>query len=62
MNFPGGASLTGLQVHHRLKSGSPDRCAASPPGNFASDQSYRFIVFSGLVARISASRRHPGTN
>ncbi|AWF37045.1 hypothetical protein CSC17_0652 [Klebsiella oxytoca] len=31
----GGAqrALPGLQVQCRLQSGSPDRCAASPPGN-----------------------------
>ncbi|WP_185930774.1 hypothetical protein [Klebsiella huaxiensis] len=29
--FPGGASLTGLRAHRRLRAGGPDRCAASPP-------------------------------
>ncbi len=27
--------LAGLRAHRRLRSGSPDRCAASPPGNYA---------------------------
>ncbi|MDU4389352.1 MAG: hypothetical protein E7I52_08470, partial [Klebsiella michiganensis] len=26
-------ALPGLRVHRRLRAGSPDRCAASPPGN-----------------------------
>ena len=32
--FPGGGAkrLPGLRVHSRLRAGSPDRCAASPPG------------------------------
>ncbi|EUC91324.1 hypothetical protein HMPREF1569_0060 [Klebsiella oxytoca OK-1] len=25
--------MTGLRVYRRLGAGSPDRCAASPPGN-----------------------------
>ena len=36
--LPGGGAqraLPGLQVHRRLQCGSPDRCAASPPGNSA---------------------------
>ncbi|MEZ7216031.1 hypothetical protein ACBC55_16895 [Klebsiella spallanzanii] len=32
-HLPGGAALTGLRVHRCLRAGSPDRCAASPPGN-----------------------------
>ncbi len=35
---PGGCAqraLPGLQVHRHLRIGSPDRCAASPPGNSA---------------------------
>ncbi|QGN39459.1 hypothetical protein GJ746_20120 [Klebsiella oxytoca] len=28
-------ALPGLQVRHRLRSGSPERCAASPPGSRA---------------------------
>ncbi|HBM3021671.1 TPA: hypothetical protein LVM04_001445 [Klebsiella michiganensis] len=33
---PGGGAgrLPGLRVRHRLRSGSPDRCAASPPGKW----------------------------
>ncbi|MDH1034409.1 hypothetical protein, partial [Klebsiella michiganensis] len=27
--------MPGLQVHRRLRAGSPDRCAASPPGSSA---------------------------
>ncbi|MFK8822034.1 hypothetical protein SL621_24925, partial [Escherichia coli] len=30
--LPGDAALTGLRVHRRPRIGSPDRCAASPPG------------------------------
>ncbi|MCS7491114.1 hypothetical protein, partial [Raoultella planticola] len=26
-------ALAGLRVHRRLRAGSPNRCAASPPGN-----------------------------
>ncbi|OUG38254.1 hypothetical protein AZ036_005522, partial [Klebsiella michiganensis] len=35
--LPGAAqsALPGLRVLHRLRDGSPDRCAASPPGNYA---------------------------
>ncbi|WP_213795419.1 hypothetical protein, partial [Klebsiella michiganensis] len=34
---PGGGAkrLPGLQVKGRLRAGSPDRCAASPPGKFS---------------------------
>ena len=35
---PGGGAqraLPGLQIHRHLRIGSPDRCAASPPGNSA---------------------------
>ncbi|WP_218917892.1 hypothetical protein, partial [Klebsiella michiganensis] len=30
--LPGGAALTGLRVHNRLRIGSPDRRNAPPPG------------------------------
>ncbi|EPK4718519.1 hypothetical protein MZP69_000492, partial [Klebsiella oxytoca] len=30
--FPGGAALTGLRVHRRLRASSPDRRDAPPPG------------------------------
>ncbi|EPC3829602.1 TPA: hypothetical protein ACNV5T_004888, partial [Klebsiella michiganensis] len=30
---PGGAALTGLRIHRRLRIGSPDRRVAPPPGN-----------------------------
>ncbi|MFS3103244.1 hypothetical protein, partial [Klebsiella michiganensis] len=37
--LPGGAALTGLQVPRHLRSGSPDRRAAPPPGRCRGDAS-----------------------
>ena len=51
----GGAKrLPGLQVHSRLRAGSPDRCAASPPGSFATPHS----VPRGRRKRLPGLRVH----
>ncbi len=63
--------LPGLQVHCRLPSGSPDRCAASPPGNYAELRSapgggasacpgYRSTAACHTVARTDAQHRLRG--
>ncbi|MDS6631109.1 hypothetical protein QYS46_10045 [Klebsiella michiganensis] len=31
--FPGGAALTGLRVHHRLRTGSPGKAFTPQPGD-----------------------------
>ncbi len=60
--------LPGLQIHCRLPSGSPDRCAASPPGNYAALRSapgggasacsgYRSTAVCHTVARTDAQHR-----
>ncbi|WP_227636387.1 hypothetical protein, partial [Klebsiella michiganensis] len=61
-----------LQVHRRLRAGSPDRCAASPPGNSATlcaapgggadapFPGYRFTAVCGPVARTDAQHRLRG--
>ena len=69
---PGGGAqraLPGLQVQCRLRIGSPDRCAASPPGNSptlraapgaarnAPCPGYRFSAVCGPVARTDAQHR-----
>ena len=63
--------LPGLQVHRRLPYRSPDRCAASPPGNYAALRSapgggasacpgYRSTAVCEPVARGRAAIRSPG--
>ncbi len=63
--------LPGLQVHLRLPYRSPDRCAASPPGNYAALRSapgggasacpgYRSTAVCEPVARGRAAIRSPG--
>ena len=46
--------LAGLQVYRGLRDGSPDRCAASPPGNYAT---LRFAPGGGAerLARATSS-------